>query len=151
MFQKDIGEENGCPQTLSMSKLEVETSRRGLSKHAWVPWGLLGRQSQRKRDTVCRQSESDWTGTLDLSEGKEIAMIIYIYSGGDKTSVKTLTAYISFNKAKYPINLGAKWKLLISRFQNSPWMLDLELNWRRYDRKTEPNLNCKKVSNESYF
>ena len=73
------------------------------------------------------------------------------YSGGDKTSVKTLTAYISHNKAKYPINLGAKWKLLISRFQNSPWMLHLELNWQRYDRKTEPNLNCKKVSNESYF
>ena len=29
-------------------------------------------------------------------------------SGGDKTSVKTLTAYISHNKAKDPINLGAK-------------------------------------------
>ena len=34
--------------------------------------------------------------------------IIRIYSGGDKTSVKTLTAYISHNKAKDPINLGAK-------------------------------------------
>ena len=34
-----------------------------------------------------------------------------IYSGGDKTSVKTLKsykAYISHNKAKNPINLGAK-------------------------------------------
>ena len=30
------------------------------------------------------------------------------YSGGDKTSVKTLTAYNSHNKAKDPINLGAK-------------------------------------------
>ena len=30
------------------------------------------------------------------------------YSGGDKTSVKSLTAYISHNKAKDPINLGAK-------------------------------------------
>ena len=33
------------------------------------------------------------------------------YSGGDKTSVKTLKsykAYISHNKAKNPINLGAK-------------------------------------------
>ena len=35
-------------------------------------------------------------------------LIICFYSGGDKTSVKTLTAYISHKKAKDPINLGAK-------------------------------------------
>ena len=32
---------------------------------------------------------------------------IEIYSGGYKTLVKTLKAYISHNKAKNPINFGA--------------------------------------------
>ena len=40
--------------------------------------------------------------------GVHVLYLLWIYSGGDKTSVKTLTAYISHNKAKYPINLGAK-------------------------------------------
>ena len=45
--------------------------------------------------------ENDWPWKLILYNSSS-------YSGGDKTSVKTLTAYISHNKAKYPINLGAK-------------------------------------------
>ena len=48
------------------------------------------------------------------------------YSGGDKTSVESLGGDFSINNAFNPRNLGAKWKLLISRFQNSSWMLDLE-------------------------
>ena len=64
------------------------------------------------------------------------------YSGGDKTSVKSLGGDFSVN-AFNPENLGAKWKLLISRFQNSYWMLDLELNWLRYDGETKPNFSLK--------
>ena len=48
-----------------------------------------------------------------------------MYSGGDKTSVKTLKAYINHNKAKNTINLGANWKLLISSFKKWSWMLIL--------------------------
>ena len=44
------------------------------------------------------------------------------YSGEDITSVKTLGANISINKACNPINLGAKLKLLFSSLQNCPWM-----------------------------
>ena len=48
---------------------------------------------------------------IGISELTYIQLILPFkisYSGGDKTSVKTLTAYISHNKAKDPINLGAK-------------------------------------------
>ena len=45
-----------------------------------------------------------------------------------RTSVESLEGNFSINNAFNPINLGTKWKLLISRFQNSPWMLDLESN-----------------------
>ena len=65
------------------------------------------------------------------------------YSGEDKTSVDSLGGDFSINNALNPKNLGAKWKLLISRFQKSSWMLDLELNWPRYDRETKPNFSLK--------
>ena len=69
--------------------------------------------------------------------------IIKVYSGEDKTSVDSLGGDFSINNALNPKNLGAKWKLLISRFQKSSWMLDLELNWPRYDRETKPNFSLK--------
>ena len=50
------------------------------------------------------------------------------YSGEDKTLVVSLGGDFSINNAFNPKNLGAKGKLLISRFQNPSWMLDLELN-----------------------
>ena len=65
------------------------------------------------------------------------------YSGGDKTLVDFLGGDFSINNAFNPRNLGAKWKLLISRFQNSSWMLDLELNWPSYDGETKPNFSLK--------
>ena len=71
------------------------------------------------------------------------------YSQGVRTSVKTLGANISINKACNPINLGAKLKLLFSSLQYSPWMLELDLYWQSYDRKTDCNLNYKKLQNES--
>ena len=64
-----------------------------------------------------------------------------LYSQEGKTSVKSLEGDFSINNAFNPINLGAKWKLMISKFQNSPWMLNLELNWLRYDRETKPNFS----------
>ena len=73
------------------------------------------------------------------------------YSQEGKTLVETLEGDFSINNVFNPINLGAKWKLLISRFQNSPWMLHLQLNWQRYDRKTEPNLNRKKSQTNLYL
>ena len=54
--------------------------------------------------------------------------ISIFYSGGGKTSVKTLQAYISHNKANEAINsinLGAKGKLLFSSFQKWSWMFFL--------------------------
>ena len=69
--------------------------------------------------------------------------LIESYSGEDKTSVESLGGDFSINNALNPRNLGAKWKLLISRFQNSSWMLDLELNWPSYDRETKPNFSLK--------
>ena len=82
---------------------------------------------------------------LNTNPNKEKIFITFhqMYSGEDKTSVKALGADISINNAWSPINLGAKWKLLISRFQNSSWMLDLELNWPSYDRETKPNFSLK--------
>ena len=41
------------------------------------------------------------------------------YSQEGKTLVETLEGDFSINNVFNPINLGAKWKLLISRFQNS--------------------------------
>ena len=49
-------------------------------------------------------------------------MNLCMYSGEDITSVKTLGANISINKACNPINLGAKLKPLFSSLQNCPWM-----------------------------
>ena len=49
-----------------------------------------------------------WAENVTRSQFK---VTVELYSGGDKTSVKTLKsykAYISHNKAKNPINLGAK-------------------------------------------
>ena len=40
-----------------------------------------------------------------------------LYSQEGKTSVKSLEGDFSINNAFNPINLGAKWKLLISRAQ----------------------------------
>ena len=36
--------------------------------------------------------------------------------------------YLGHHPSTNPINLGAKWKLMISIFHNSPWMLHLQLN-----------------------
>ena len=58
----------------------------------------------------------------------------YVYSQGVRTSAKTLGAYIFIYKACNPINLGAKWKLLFSSFQNCPWMWELDLNWQSYGK-----------------
>ena len=69
--------------------------------------------------------------------------LLYLYSREFRTSVESLGGDFSINNAFKPINLGAKWKLLISRFQNSSWMLDLELNWPSYDRETKPNFSLK--------
>ena len=66
-----------------------------------------------------------------------------VYSGGDKTSVKTfktLKAYISHNKAKNPNYLGAKWKLLFSSFQKWSWMLVLLQYWLSYGLEKVQNL-----------
>ena len=71
MFQTDIGVENVHPQLLLMSKPRVEASRRQLLKSGEVSLGLLGRQSQRWRGLVCRQSGSGWREIPDLSEVKE--------------------------------------------------------------------------------
>ena len=65
------------------------------------------------------------------------------YSQETINSVESLGEDFSINIAFNPINLGAKWKLLISRFQNSSWMLNLELNWLRYDRETKPKFSLK--------
>ena len=51
-----------------------------------------------------------------------------MYSRLNITWVKCLGAHISYNQACKPINLGAKWKPLISSFQNCPWIWDLNLN-----------------------
>ncbi len=67
----------------------------------------------------------------------------YSYSQETINSVESLWWDFSINIAFNPINLGAKWKLLISRFQNSSWMLNLELNWPRYDRETKPIFSLK--------
>ena len=57
---------------------------------------------------VCCKSPFQTDACMDVNSTTEH---IINYSGGDKTSVKTLKsdkAYISHNKAKNPINLGAK-------------------------------------------
>ena len=73
------------------------------------------------------------------------------YSRGNITWVKCLGANISYNKACKPINLGAKWKPLISSFQNCPWIWDLNLNCLSYDLEKEQNLNFENARNESVF
>ena len=75
--------------------------------------------------------------------------VIYIYSGEDKTSVKTLKAYISHNKAKNPINFGANWKLLISSFKKWSWMLILTQYLLSYGIEKVQNLNLENARNES--
>ncbi len=67
-----------------------------------------------------------------------------LYSGGDITSVKTWKAYISHNKAKNPINLGAKWKLFFSSFQKRFQKLN-------YGLEKVQNLNLENAQNESVF
>ena len=60
-----------------------------------------------------------------VTETKQLLRMLRLingYSGEDITSVKTLGANISINKACNPINLGAKLKLLFSTLQNCPWM-----------------------------
>ena len=67
------------------------------------------------------------------------------YSQGVRNSAKTLGAYISIYKACNPINLGAKWKLLFSSFQNCTWMWELDLNWQRYGKKPTPTWIAKNL------
>ena len=71
------------------------------------------------------------------------------YSRGPITSVKTLKAYISYNKAKNPLNFDAKWKLLFSSFQKGSWMLILTQYWQSYGLEKVQNLNLKNAQNES--
>ena len=95
----------------------------------------------------------DWRHFNELSCGSKsrnavpwacMQVLSYMkYSGEDKTSVEYSGGDFSINNAFYPKNLGAKWKLFISRFQNSSWMLDFELNWPRYDWKNKPNFSLK--------
>ena len=67
-----------------------------------------------------------WCGSMSKKKTMVSKSFSSNYSGGDKTSVESLGGEFSINNAFNPRNLGAKWKLLISRFQNSSWMLDLE-------------------------
>ena len=78
-----------------------------------------------------------------ISSRRRFWIAPHFYSGEDKTSVESLGGDFSINNAFNPRNLGANWKLLISRFQNSSWMFDLELNWPSYDRETKPNFSLK--------
>ena len=65
------------------------------------------------------------------------------YSRESINSVKTLNANISNNKARIPINLGAKLKPLISSLKNWSWMLNLTQYWLSYGLEKVQNLNLK--------
>ena len=59
-----------------------------------------------------------------------------------------LRAHISINKACNPINLGVKWKLLISSFLECHWIWDLDLHCLRYAGKHDRNLEIETAQNE---
>ena len=59
-----------------------------------------------------------------------------------------LRANISINKACNPINLGVKWKLLISSFLECHWIWDLDLNCLRYAGKHDRNLEIETAQND---
>ena len=72
-------------------------------------------QRRALKRTLMKQDQRDLKICLHIEP-----CISIFYSGGGKTSVKTLQAYISHNKANEAINsinLGAKGKLLFSSFQ----------------------------------
>ena len=66
-------------------------------------------------------------------------------------SVEYLGGDFSINNAFNPINLGAKWKLLLSRFGKCPWVKDLTQYWLSYGLVKEQNLILQRAQNESVF
>ena len=64
-------------------------------------------------------------------------------------SFKTLNVNISNNKARIPINLGAKLEPLISSFRKWSWILNLTQYWLSYGLEKSQNLNLKNTQNES--
>ena len=102
----------------------------------WCPrWWGNPRHHTRSWSVMLRIVKHDW--------------IPNIYSRGGINWAKSLGAHIFHHKACKPINLGAKWKPLISSFQNYPWIWDLNLNWLSYGLEKERNLNLENSQNES--
>ena len=62
-----------------------------------------------------------------------------------------LRAHISINKACNPIMLGVKWKPWISAFQWCQWIWDLDLNYLRYVRNHDSNLDIETAQNDWFF
>ena len=77
--------------------------------------------------------------------------IIYIYSRDTQNWPFFKTADFSINNAINPTNLGAKWKLLLSRFGKCPWVKDLTQYWLSYGLEKAQNLNLENAQNESVF
>ena len=90
-----------------------------------------------------------WTIQWYVCFYSKLLLRMFKYSRGGINWAKSLGAHISHSKACKPINLGPKWKPLISSFQNCPWIWDLNLNCLSYGLEKERNLNLKNAQNES--